>query len=320
MAESKIEWTERSDWNPVRGCTRVSPGCGGPGPHGGCYAEAIAGRFSDPGQAFHGFATRTAAGGRWTGEVAVQWDRIDLPLRWRKPAIIFANSTSDIFHEKLSIDEIASIYAVAVAAHHLRGHTTQIVTKRAERARNLLNSDAFWEQVNAEAGAHVMERTDPLNRRSDDARSTLDDYDASNPPPGVWLGFSVENQEWADKRREAVRATPAVVRFVSYEPALGPVDWSGWEFLNWLISGGESGLRARPNYPDWHRAARDYCARIGIPYLFKQWGEWAPIGDTTLRDDDVLCGSIMAGDWIRRVGKRAAGRLLDGVTHDGMPA
>jgi protein gp37 len=69
MSASKIEWTGRHDWNPIRGCTRVSPGCGGPGPHGGCYAEAIAGRFSDPGQAFHAFAARTAAGGRWTGKV-----------------------------------------------------------------------------------------------------------------------------------------------------------------------------------------------------------------------------------------------------------
>ena len=346
MAESKIEWTGRSDWNPVRGCTRVSPGCGGPGPHGGCYAEAIAARFSDPGQAFHGFASRTAAGGRWSGRVEVQWNRLTLPLGWRKPAVIFANSTSDLFHEKLPAHEIASIYAVAVAAHHLRGHTIQIVTKRADRARHLLTDEAFWDQVNAEAGAHVTERVDPLNRRSDDARATLEDYGPEKPAPGVWLGVSVENQEWADRRREELRATPAAVRFVSYEPALARVDWTGWEFLDWLISGGESGQRARPSHPDWHRNARDFCAAHGIAYLFKQWGEWgvaasalsgtpgryaiatpaaiAPDSwggrvfevDAYPRQFDLFSGSVVR----QRIGKKAAGRRLDGVQHDGAPA
>ena len=319
MADSKIEWTERSDWNPVRGCTRVSPGCGGPGPHGGCYAEAIAGRFSDPGQAFHGFATRTSAGGRWTGNVEVQWDRLTLPLGWRKPAVIFANSTSDIFHEALPDHEIAAIYAVAVAAHHLRGHTTQIVTKRPERAAELLRSDVFWDQVNVEAGAHVMDRTDPLNRRSNDARATLGDYDAASPPPGVWIGVSVENQEWADKRRESARAISAVMRFVSYEPALGPVNWTGWEFVDQIIGGGESGPRARPMHPDWQRATRDFCASNEIAYFFKQWGEWLPEGQS----DHLETTATHNARWepgYYRVGKRAAGRLLDGVQHDGMPA
>ncbi|NIJ18453.1 protein gp37 [Sphingomonas naasensis] len=124
MTESKIEWTDRSDWNPVRGCTRVSPGCGGPGPHGGCYAEVIAGRFSDPGQAFHGFAQRTSAGGRWTGRVELMHERLTLPLGWRKPSVIFANSTSDFFHENLSLLDVAQIFGVAIAAHHLRGQPT----------------------------------------------------------------------------------------------------------------------------------------------------------------------------------------------------
>ncbi len=334
MADSKIEWTGRSDWNPIRGCTRVSPGCGGPGPHGGCYAEAIAGRFSDPGQAFHGFANRTSAGGRWTGRVEVQWERIGLPLRWRRPAVIFANSTSDVFHEALPAHEIASIYAVAVAAHHLRGHTIQIVTKRPDRARELLNSAEFWDQVNAEAGMHVMEHVDPLDRRSDDARATLDDYDATRPPPGIWIGVSVENQEWADKRREDASGIPAVVRFVSYEPAIGPVDWAGWEFLDWMISGGESGLRARPSHPDWHRAARDFCAAHRIPYLFKQWGEYGPYQGEHGVEGGWMDpnGSYYGGPtqwppaaderraYMIRWGKKAAGRRLDGVQHDGMPA
>lgn len=333
MADSKIEWTERSDWNPVRGCTRVSPGCGGPGPHGGCYAEVIAARFSDPGQAFHGFAERTSAGGRWTGRVELMRERLTLPLGWRKPSVIFANSTSDFFHKKLDLLDVAQIFGVAIAAHHLRGHTTQILTKRPDLMRDMLTDPEFWDIANTEAGAHIMERVDPLDRRSDDARATCDDYDADNPPPGIWLGVSVEDQARADERREAFRAVPAQVRFVSYEPALGPVDWDGWEFLDWIISGGESGPRARPSHPDWHRKARDFCAATDTAYLFKQWGEYAPY-----RGEGGVGGSWMdpsgpfyqgptqwppASDepraYMVRYGKKAAGRLLDGVTHDGMP-
>ena len=163
-----------------------------------------------------------------------------------------------------------------------------------------------------------MERVDPLNRRSDDARATLDDYGPRNPPPGVWIGTSVENQEWADKRQEALRCIPAVIRFVSYEPALGPVNWSGWEFLDWLISGGESGPRARPSHPEWHRAARDFAAAHRIAYLMKQWGEWA---SATGLPGHLPIGHVFDdGYQMIRLGKKAAGRLLDGVQHDGVPS
>jgi len=342
MAESKIEWTGRSDWNPIRGCTRISPGCGGPGPHGGCYAEAIAGRFSDPGQAFHGFATRTTAGPRWTGNVEIQWDRLTLPLRWREPALIFASSTSDFFHEALPMGEVAQLFGVMIAAHHLRGHTFQVLTKRPQRMRNWLNDPEFWDVANAEAGMHVIERVDALNRRSDDARATCrDDYGPDLPPPGIWLGTSVEDQQRADDRRAALIATPAAVRFVSYEPALGPVDWAGWEFVDQIIGGGESGPRARPMHPDWQRDTRDWCAETGIAYFFKQWGEWAP-GECA---NDAVTRTEQTADWdgkewsyssitprqaeelryddepdVYRLGKRRAGRRLDGVQHDGMPS
>lgn len=340
MTDSKIEWTDRSDWNPVRGCTRVSPGCGGPGPHGGCYAEVIAARFSDPGQAFHGFATRGPA--RWTGRVELMHDRLTLPLGWRAPAMIFANSTSDFFHKELARYEVAQIFGVAIAAHHLRGHVTQILTKRPDRMRELLLDPEFWEVANAAVESHIMARVDPLNRRSDDARATCDTYGPNKPPPGIWLGVSVEDQPRADERREAFRAVPATIKFVSYEPALGPVDWAGWEFVHQIISGGESGPRARPSHPDWHRGARDFGAAHRIAYLFKQWGEWEPALDRE-RDDpdwreDYTRAYADAGRtrWLnlaggcgfhgerfhvmRRVGKKAAGRLLDGAEHNGFPS
>src|SRR3546814_532328 len=121
---SKIEWTDRSDWNPIRGCTRVSEGCRN------CYAERIAARFSDPGQPFHGFAKRTAAGGRWTGKVELIEERLDFPLRWRKPARIFVNSTYDLFHESVPNHWIDQVFAVMALAPQ---HTFQVLTKRPGR-------------------------------------------------------------------------------------------------------------------------------------------------------------------------------------------
>lgn len=249
MATTKIEWAAtpnadgtlkpgRSDWNPVRGCTRVSPGCGGPGPHGGCYAEGIASRFSGPGLAFHGFAEKIGGKPHWTGRVEVMWDRLTDPLKWREPATIFALSMSDLFHEKLPVDQIAKIYAVMVAAVHVRRHTFQVLTKRSERMREILNSAAFWRQVNAEAGAHVMECTDVFNRMRGDARATLDEYGPHNPPPGIWLGVSVEDQIRADERIPDLLATPAAIRFLVCEPLLGPLDIAKWLKANYECSEG----------------------------------------------------------------------------------
>jgi protein gp37 len=342
MSVSKIEWTDRSDWNPIRGCTRVSPGCGGPGPHGGCYAEAIAARFSDPGQPFHGFAERTSKGPRWTGKVELVESRLALPLRWRKPARVFASSTSDIFHESLPDEAIDRIFAVMALAPHL---TFQVLTKRSARMRDYLTSVQDRKSGNGHAchiyalGARMLAENDPKRR----------EVPPRFPLPNVWLGVSVEDQTRANERREDFHATPAAVKFVSYEPALGPVDWDGWEFVDQIIGGGESGPNARPCHPDWQRAARDFCAGSGIAYLFKQWGEWAPNVVRTMLDGDRagdLVGSTIISSTDRkkagarvfyampagaksepcmvermeRVGKKRAGRLLDGVQHDGYPA
>lgn len=149
------------------------------------------------------------------------------------------------------------------------------------------------------------------------------------PFTNVWLGVSVEDQTRADERREDFANTPAAVKFVSYEPALGPVDWSGWEFVDQIISGGESGPKARPSHPDWHRASRDFCAANGIAYFFKQWGEWVggtydgqTVGDYVTFPD---WGKVAAHDWSNglfsaRIGKARAGRLLDGREHSEFPA
>lgn len=346
MAESKIEWTGRSDWNPVRGCTRVSPGCGGPGPHGGCYAEGIASRFSGPGLAFHGFAEKIGGKPHWTGKVEIMWDRLTDPLKWRKPATIFALSMSDLFHEKLPMEEIATIYAVMVAAVHVRRHTLQVLTKRSARMREILNNPAFWRQVNAEASGHVMENTDVFNRMHGGARATLDEYGPDNPPPGIWLGVSVENQKYVDERIPDLLATPAAIRFLSCEPLLGLIDLSlhmgawplrdwtkhrtEWEMapynsgISWIIAGGESGSNARPAHPDWFRSLRDQCVTAGVPFFFKQWGEWAPDPGAygvplMLHDGLHHWGGLGPYAYSMKVGKKAAGALLDAVEHKATP-
>lgn len=314
---SKIEWCDAT-WNPVRGCTRVSPGCGGPNHEGGCYAEKVAARFSGAGQPYEGFAERTPHGGRWTGKIALIEGRLDLPLRWRRPRRIFVNSMSDLFHEDLPDEVIDRVFAVMAMAPQ---HTFQVLTKRAARMRGYLaglTRQEWWKARLREAAGRPMT-----------ANNLYPDW----PLPNVWLGTSVEDQARADERIPAVLATPAAKRFISAEPLLGPIDarvhlvnqFEGPDLrcvpcLDWVIVGGESGPRSRPMRPDWARSLRDQCQAAGVPYFFKQWGEWAPIDDQPseiIEDFDVLG---LTADGVYRAGKHAAGRLLDGREWSEFPA
>ena len=257
---------ERTDatWNPVRGCTHVSPGCVN------CYAERVAARSSRKGLPYHGLAEMRGGQPRWTGALSFGHD-LDAPLRWRRPRRIFVNSMSDLF--LFGLEEVATVFAVAVAAHILRGHVLQILTKRSAVMRAMLAEPAFWDQVNAEASAHVLDGTDPLDRRSDDARARLDGCGPDAPPPGLWIGVSAEDQRRADERIPDLLATPAAVRFVSAEPLLSSLDLTriGWQdgnldalrgdvyggvttgdigkSLDWVIAGGESGPRRPADAP-----------------------------------------------------------------------
>jgi len=231
---SKIEWTDTT-WSPVTGCTKISAGCDN------CYAEGIARRFAG-GKAFpNGF------------EVTLRPHRLGDPLKWRKPRRVFVNSMSDLFHDDIPDEFIAQVFAVMAATPQ---HTYQILTKRHGRMRSLLSSERFRLLVV-------------------DARITLNggqyERDHENYPlPNTWLGVSVEDQQWADIRIPALLQTPAAVRFISFEPLLGPVQltqwttvWAttstnrGWGYggatvtasipgLSWAIVGGESGRRHRP--------------------------------------------------------------------------
>lgn len=297
-----IEWTDAT-WSPVTGCTRVSPGCVN------CYIDwappfRIEGRhFTDRD------GNRSHAIGATTG-VRLHPDRLDWPLRkrsWRGKRV-FVCSLADLFHDDVPDEYIARVFAVMALTPEV---TYQVLTKRPARMRALLASGTFagmvWRDVD----------------------------DLSWPLPNVWLGVTVEDQERADRRIPILLDTPAAVRWLSCEPLLGPVnlgravgtyyggdpreDESG---IDWVVVGGESGPGARPMHPDWARSLRDQCRDAGVPFLFKQWGdlvteEQAPEDITLPAVSWRHLGDDQPPVW--RVGKKRAGRLLDGRTHDGYP-
>lgn len=291
--ETKIQWTD-STWNPVRGCSRISPGCGGPNKEGGCYAEKMAARFSDPGMAFHGFVKRVNGEARWTGKMGLIETMLDQPLRWKRPRRIFVNSMSDLFHENLPDEAIDKVFAVMALAPQ---HTFQILTKRAERMREYLNQRGMPERVGVLMGEiGGPERKGWYGPVCDGKRSWVE---AAIPLPNVWLGVSVEDQERAAERIPHLLATPAAMRFLSCEPLLGPVDLSmipaiaraGWlcpltgnhqlqpihadhrgTRLDWVIVGGESGGRSRSFNIEWARKIVAQCNAAGVACFVKQLG------------------------------------------------
>lgn len=349
-----IEWTDAT-WNPILGCTHVSSGCD----H--CYAASLAsGRLAKVPQ-YVGLAEN----GRFNGTIRLLPERLDQPLRWTRPRMIFVNSMSDLFHDGVSDDYIAKVFAVMAAAGQ---HIFQVLTKRPGRMRSLLSKPWFPIAVD-------NERTAIEARRS--GQSVRFVRPGPWPLPNVWLGTSAEDQRWFDIRWPSLRDTPAAVRFISAEPLLGAIDmehalrpWPGYCQAcgfplvprdavdcrscgagddddgpatpstiirpDWVIVGGESGTAARPMHPGWVRLIRDQCQQAGVAYLFKQWGEWLPVEpdiwqnrrktDTLVRLDgktwplaegpDLPDGSEVT---TRHVGKRAAGRALDGSLYDGYP-
>ena len=266
---SSIPWCDRSDWNPIRGCSRADEGCR----H--CYAESMAARFSDPGGWGHGYATRTPKGPRWTGKVELVEERLTLPLKWRKPARVFVNSASDLFHEKVKDEWLDRINGVIALCPHL---DFLVLTKRSARAREYY-SDRYCERRVA-ARVAWSARKYGWQTRHDDAGVTIGFDYACWPLPNLWLGTSIHDQASANERIPELLATPAALRFVSYEPALGPVNFTPWigtyqkTSLDWLIVGGESGPGARPFYLAWARDAVGQCRRTATPIFVKQMGAY----------------------------------------------
>jgi len=284
---SRIQWTNAT-WNPVRGCSRVSAGCMN------CYAERQAIRQIKTGYA--GLIQRTSHGPAWTGEVRFMDELLDQPLRWREPRRVFVNSMSDLFHEHINVEDLATVFAYMGRAHW---HTFQVLTKRPEQMLALLTSEDFIDVYESVGHVAQHDAEQILARRGDFSvhERRRDDIRARNfslPLPNVHLGVSVENQETADERIPLLLQTPAAVRFVSYEPALGPVDFAcitmqrggmvvpAFAGLHWVIVGGESGPGARECFLDWIRRAVEQCRAAGVPCFVKQIG-----ANVTLSADEM---------------------------------
>lgn len=295
--KTRIEWTDAT-WNPVTGCTEVSPGCD----H--CYAKTFAERWrGTPGHYFErGF------------DVVLRPDKLVQPLAWTRPRRIFVNSMSDLFHADVSDAYIARVFAVMALAPQ---HTFQVLTKRHARMRALLTSPDFLVAVEEAIRGFVA-----LNLAR---RAWYDEW----PLPNVWLGVSVEDQQWADIRIPALLDTPAAVRFLSCEPLLGPVDLFARSALDrsnptidWVIVCGESGRGARPMHPAWARSLRDQCQTAGIAFHFKQWGEWVTEDQAPEHITLPAVSYRHLGDHqppVYQVGKKSAGRELDGHTWNQYP-
>lgn len=372
---TKIEWTDAS-WTPVRArrkdtgkvgwhCERVSPAC----TH--CYAAAH---------------NRRALPGCGTGldYVRSSRDQVDIfideltllqPLKWKRPRKVFVCSMTDLFAEFVPFEMVDRVFAVMALCPQ---HTFQVLTKRPERMAEYLNDwhpdwdRAFPDDADIDiGGTHLTSKRDI----TDEYATVAKDW----PLPNVWLGTTVENQEWADKRILWLLKCPAAVRFLSVEPMLGQIYLRSGQVwcrdcetdrgdvydrtpepcdgkcprIHWVICGGESGRNARPMHPDWARSLRDQCAAYGVPFFFKQWGEFFP---ATIVDDSRMAGGraydsprggrsstmmrtskrdwqqMKPGDETRgstmldhdtmavKVGKKAAGRLLDGVEHSEFPS
>lgn len=210
---SKIAWTQTT-WNPLTGCTKVSPGC----KH--CYAERMAKRLQVMGQPnyVNGFTLTLHENG------------LEKPLGWKKPQMIFVNSMSDLFHKDVPVGFILEVFDVMRRAHW---HTFQVLTKRAERLEEL-SPQIAW-------------------------------------PDNVWMGVSVENQDYTF-RIDHLRRAGAKTKFLSLEPLLGELRDLNLKGINWVIVGGESGSGARTLDVDWARSVRDQCREQGVTFFMKQLG------------------------------------------------
>jgi protein gp37 len=216
--DSAIEWTDAT-WNPVRGCTKISDGC----KH--CYAETFAERFRGvKGHPYEqGFDLRLVP------------EKLAEPLRWRNPKMIFVNSMSDLFHENVPDEYVVAVAEVMVAA---KWHTYQVLTKRSDRLRELLNNSLRF---------------------------------AANQKH-IWWGVSVENRKYGLPRIQNLQLAEAGIRFLSVEPLLEDLGKFDLKGIDWVIVGGESGHGARPMKKEWAISVRDLCKRQGVPFFFKQWG------------------------------------------------
>jgi protein gp37 len=345
-----IEWTDAT-WNPVAGCSIHSPGCKN------CYAMPMAARIERMNPAathYAGLTQPSKAGAVWTGKVALAPDSILLaPLRWKKPRRIFVNSMSDLFHEAVPDEWIDRIFAVMALTPQ---HTYQVLTKRAERMHDYMvegeneNTDRFesiadaavsfagdaaaaplldmdwpppnvWPGVSTERQQEADERIPflldtPAAVRFVSAEPLLGPVDLL---PYLFITTHADDEQ--------LRITPEGMKaeLPFNDPATTRLEDISTPRLDWVIAGGESGPKARPSHPDWFRSLRDQCRAAEVPFFFKQWGEWVPEEMKPDHESTYLADLKAGRTWrfaatpLRRVGKKAAGALLDGREHREFP-
>jgi protein gp37 len=277
---------------------------------------------------YRGLTKRVNGNDVWTGEVRLDEGALFQPLKWKRGRRIFVNSMSDLFLENLSNANIDRVFAVMALCPQ---HTFQVLTKRAERMRAYFSAPDLFARL-ATAVRALADWNDPRQKSEAFLFCGCLEFGHGDrwPLPNVWLGVSAERQEEADERIPHLMNTPASVRFISAEPLLGPltVSYLEWAGLDWVICGGESGAHARPMHPEWARTLRDQCAKLGIPFFFKQWGEYAnetvPSTEVDMRDlapNQAVAFGDGKTNHVRytRIGKKAAGRSLDGREHSEFP-
>lgn len=333
MSVTTIEWTKRpgtigETWNPTTGCNKVDRGCKN------CYAEKMHKRLQAMGQEKYK--------GNFLDGAVPQPDTLDIPMKWTKPRTVFVNSMSDLFHENV---DFAFILEVMQVIQMTPQHTYLVLTKRPEVALE------FWEWMDLTIPNGIKNWT---------------------PPQNLWLGTSCNDQDSANKRVPILLRINGILRFISYEPATGPVDfkkivtdshaldedgrdrmfhlidalngleadmayhktnqvWQGnikrdCPRLHWVIMGGESGNKAAPMHPAWARKVRDDCQAAGVPFFFKQFGEWAPRtfleeGKPFLKfgTDPKLYTFTEPPQNMIKVGKHKSGHELDGKIYQQFP-
>ena len=325
---SNIEWTDAS-WQVTSGCTKVSPGCKN------CYAETMANRLAgmalkdlDAGRYPKGKASylTVISNGAWNRKVVTLPENLTIPLRWKKPRMIFVNSMSDLFHADVPFEFVDQVFAVMAVAHH---HTYQVLTKRPERMAEYF-ARGYLPIERAARPVFTLHGREPAPRRTDPIGKLMHGEGLEH----VWIGTSVENQETANERVPQLLRCPATIRFLSVEPLLDDVDlrmektedWTAADYkrdkidpldvkpyrripfgIDWVIVGGESGHDARPCDVGWIRSVVRQCAEAGVPCFVKQVGA-RPCGfDQWSHPDNEGRGIDIGGDTGRKLADSKGG-------------
>ena len=345
--EHKIQWLnlpgyKGETWNPIIGCSKVSEGCRN------CYAEKMAFRIAHIEISGHkelNYAKVVGIGANrsWNGETQMVESQLTKPLSWKKPRIVFVCSMGDLFHESIPFEWTDRIFKLMYKA---KQHKFIILTKRPKQMIE------YFKWVGDRAGCTIYDM-------------------APSKDSNLIFGVSIEDQKTADQRIPLLLSLPVTNRMISIEPMLGPLDLTpflpiapkgeihhtdqylekegrsfpqqgemseGQRGLSWVICGGESGSAARPMHPDWVRSVRDQCQAAGVPFFFKQWGEWLPAAQNNVNENlsakrENIISMSAEGDYgpyfktdymvddrnyktIAKIGRKAAGNLLDGVKHE----